>query len=226
MTARLGIVCGLASEAEALGSWRTDPRIAVAVAGADAGRAHRLAAAMVQDGVRCLLSWGIAGGLDPVLAPGTILVAVEVRTGRRPGIVLNASLAGHLDGDGALLGVTRVITAPADKARLYRETQTRAVDMETMAIAEAARAAHVPCVAIRAISDPAHRALPDLAADAVDAAGRPMIGKVLAGLARRPWQIGALLQAKRDSDRAHAALANAAGVYIPRLLGEAESIGR
>ena len=66
-----GIVCGMVSEARALGRWADDPRIAIAVSGARPGRAE--ARRLVAEGCRALISWGVAGGLDPALVPGEVV---------------------------------------------------------------------------------------------------------------------------------------------------------
>jgi hypothetical protein len=83
--------------------------------------------------------------------------------------------------------------------------------MESHHLARAALTARRPFAALRAVSDPVDRALPPLAADALGPDGRPRTGAVLAGLARRPGQLPALLAAARDSAAALAALRRFAG---------------
>jgi len=81
----LGIIAGMEAEAAALGQWREDSRIEVAIS---AGRPNRAAAEterLVERGASALLSWGIAGGLDPRFLPGDLLVADGVvEPGGRP----------------------------------------------------------------------------------------------------------------------------------------------
>lgn len=81
----LGIIAGMEAEAAALGRWPEDARIEVAIS---AGRPHHAAAEterLVARGASALLSWGIAGGLDPRLLPGDLLVADGVvEPGGRP----------------------------------------------------------------------------------------------------------------------------------------------
>lgn len=74
MTPLLGIVCGMEAEAAALGAWRDDPRLAVEVTGGRPERAEAAAARLADADVLALLSWGIAGGLDPSLGRGTLVV--------------------------------------------------------------------------------------------------------------------------------------------------------
>lgn len=193
----LWVICGLEAEAQALGPWRG--RVTVRISGADADRAEAAAREAIAAGARHLVSWGIAGGLDPALAPGALV---------HPGAMIDTdgTAITLASGDGALAGSDVLVNDPAAKAALYARTGAIAVDMESHRVARVAEAAGVPCTVVRTIADPAGRALPALAAGAVDARGRPRVGKVLLGLLRRPGDFPALLDAKRDSDRALAAL--------------------
>ena len=252
---RLGILCGITAEAAALGRWRDDPRVTVAIAAGRPARAESEAGRLASAGVRALLSWGIAGGLDPALPPGAMLVADGViEPGGRPFAFDPALVAacravlptaktdlpprpdragqGDVGGNpeappirnqgfcGArlLAGSDAVLFTPAAKAALRRRTGAAAVDMESHRIASAARDARIPCLAVRAVSDPADRRLPALAADALDSAGRPRAAAVLGGIVRRPWDLPALIAAGRDSRKALTALARAAEVALPALL--------
>ncbi|MFN7174685.1 MAG: hypothetical protein ACK4MT_08280, partial [Thermaurantiacus tibetensis] len=86
-TTRVGIVCGLASEAAALGL----PGVAVSGARPEMAEAHarRLAA----EGAEALLSVGLAGALAPGLAPGDLLVPARVVTAEGRGFEADAALA-------------------------------------------------------------------------------------------------------------------------------------
>ena len=204
--AEIGLVCGMESEARALGRWRTDPRVAVAISGADPDRAETAARRMADDGVHTLISWGLAGGLAPHLEPGALLqpAAVILPGGTR------VEFDRGLMADFAILGSDVVVANPAEKAQLHERTGALAVDMETHRLALVSMDTGVDLKIARAVSDPAGRALPALAATALGPDGRPRIGRVLRGLALRPWDLPALLAAKRDSDRALASLRGAA----------------
>ena len=83
---RVGIVAALPVEARALGPARARPDglstlvddTLVAVSGMGAAAATARANALVAAGADALVSFGLAGGLDPALAPGAILVPREV----------------------------------------------------------------------------------------------------------------------------------------------------
>ena len=78
LTPVLGIVCGMVSEVRALGRWADDPRIGIGISGARPGRAEAEARRLVAEGCRALVSWGVAGGLDPALAPGDLVIPAEI----------------------------------------------------------------------------------------------------------------------------------------------------
>ena len=82
----VGIVAALAAEARALGPTKLElgaPRTLadgtrIAVSGIGFAAAARAAQALVDTGVTALASWGMAGGLDPALNAGTILLPSQV----------------------------------------------------------------------------------------------------------------------------------------------------
>lgn len=240
----LGIVCGMAAEARALGSWARHPRIALGLSAGRPDRAEAEAVRLAARGVRILLSWGIAGALDPQLRPGTLIVpAAVVGTqgdvhelapemlvlaggASAPGIVLPSRPRRRGDGPASAPAHTRLLIAgsdvvvitPAAKAELRRRTGAAAVDMESHRLAAVSARAGLPCLAVRAISDPADRALPALSAGALGPDGRPRIGAVLARLLRRPGDLPALIAAARDSRAALTALRSAADALMRDLL--------
>lgn len=215
--AKVGIICGMASEVVTLGEFARHPEISVTVSGARPDRAGDLADHLVTDGARLLVSWGIAGGLDPALATGALIVPDRVVMPDRVELPLASELLDHPSG-GALAGSDEVVTSAEAKAALRARTGAIAVDMETHRVAAVAAERRIPCLAVRAISDPAGRALPSLAASALSEDGHPMIVRVLLGLAGRPWELPDLIRAGRDSNKAHAGLTDMAGRVFQQLL--------
>lgn len=205
LTPRLGLICGMAVEARAL---PRDPRIAVAITGARPERAAAAAAALIAAGCDRLVSFGVAGGLDPDLAPGTLVL---------PGSVVwpggGCALATPWPGAGGICaGSDTMVLTAQEKSRLRAQTGGLCVDMETHRVAEVAAAAGVPVAAIRVVGDPAGRDLPDLVRGALGPDGHPRIGPVLRGLLRRPGQLPGLLRLRADTNLALARLAQAAGL--------------
>ncbi len=216
---RLGIVCGMLSEVRALGAFARDPRVAVAVSGARPERAEAEAVRLATSGCGVLLSWGVACGLDPALAPGALLLASAVIEEDSTRHALAPWLAGPAaEGPALILGADRMLLDPAEKSRLRRATGAAAADMETHRVARAAAAAGIPALAIRAVGDPADRAVPALAARALGEDGRPRLGAVALGLLARPGNLADLLRLRRDTASALAALGGIAGAAIAAIL--------
>ncbi|MEL6335992.1 MAG: hypothetical protein AAFQ88_05015 [Pseudomonadota bacterium] len=208
---KVGIVCGLAGERTALGPLGDDPQVTVTISGARPAVAEDQARALAAAGCRVLVSWGLAGGLVAGLEPGDLIAprhVIDEQGVERPLAPVPLTLAGKQPA--RLLGAERVIMTPAEKTRLAETLGAAAVDMETHRVARAAAAAGLPCLALRAIGDPADRALPGLAAEALGPDGKPQIGTVLGGLLRKPGDLPALMRAKSDSDAGFAALRKAA----------------
>ena len=77
-----GLVCGLQSEARCLAEAGIGERIAIS--GARTARAGEVARELLAAGAESLLSIGLAGGLDPRLGPGSVVVAERVLAWHRP----------------------------------------------------------------------------------------------------------------------------------------------
>ncbi|HEV8391523.1 MAG TPA: hypothetical protein VGQ35_16850 [Dongiaceae bacterium] len=107
---------------------------------------------------------------------------------------------------GAILGLDRMLSSPQEKADAFARSGALVVDMESHHVARAASERGLPFVAVRAVSDQAHEALPAIMATFVDAEGQTKMSAVLAALILGRVRIGALLQAGRASKRAHQAL--------------------
>jgi len=199
----IGVVVGLAAEARIarrLG-WK------VAVGGGTAGGAETAARALLDAGVSALVSLGLAGGLDPSLRPGDIVVC-ETVISRGARYRTDAALSRRLGGSTphALLGGDAMVASVGEKQRLWRETGAAAVDLESGAVARLATERGVPFAVLRAICDPAERALPHAAGVALDARGAVGVWRVLASLIARPGQLPALLRLAGDAAAARRAL--------------------
>ena len=154
-----------------------------------AAAAENVAALLAFHRPRLLISTGFAGGLDPRLATGDLLLAenFSAPTLLAPSRVL-------LDGCGfigALTSQPHPAESAAEKSALHRTTGALGVDMETAAVAAACARAGVPLLAVRAISDPALEPLPVPFAEWFDlAAQRPRPLALVRYLARHPARIG------------------------------------
>ena len=169
--------------------------------------ARDAAETLVRQGATALLSFGYAGGLDPALRPGDLLVPNRVLAeGRRYDVdpQLAASFGGM--GEQAMLGAAAVLATVAAKQRARADTGAAAVDLESGAVAAIAARNHLPFAVLRAICDPADRALPPIAVTALDRQGRVRVAAMLAAILRHPGQVPALRALGQDAAAARAAL--------------------
>lgn len=197
----IGIVVGL--EAEAAIARRLG--CPVAVGGGTHAGALAAASSLVGNGVTMLVSFGLAGGLRPGLAAGTVLSAAWVVDHDGIRYPTHAPLASRLGSvAGTMLAAREIIGAAAEKTAAWHATQADAVDLETSAIIAVADGR--PIAVLRAVCDPAERTLPPAARLALDAHGRIALGGVLMSVACDPSQIGGLIALGRDAAAARRAL--------------------
>ncbi|WP_425408932.1 hypothetical protein [Hyphococcus sp.] len=100
---------------------------------------------------------------------------------------------------GALFGADEIVDSVQKKSALFHNHGAVAVDMESHGAARAAARAGVPFAAIRAIADPADRALPKAALDAVAPDGSTRVLKTLGAALRDPRQFPELMKLGADS---------------------------
>ncbi|MEM8793345.1 MAG: hypothetical protein AAGE80_17110, partial [Pseudomonadota bacterium] len=213
----LGIVCGMQTEAHTLGRKALTPGVLHTVSGARPELAEEGARWLADEGCRLLLSYGVSGGLDPALAPGTVLRPVGLAMDGGP-----HALAFGED-DVTLTGSDVMVLTPEEKAALHARTGAVAVDMESHAVARIAAERGLRMAALRAIGDPAGSTLPPFVTGGLSATGHQRPWPVIAGLIRRPGWLPALMQLKRDTDQALRALtAEVEDGAIDRLLEAAE----
>lgn len=174
----------------------------------------------IAGGCKGLVSFGVAGGLDPRLKPGTCVVGSAIVTGdvrHQTDLTWSQTLLEAMPGavHGMLAGVDGPVCTPAGKRALNRETGALAVDTESHMVARAAASHGLPMAAIRVVADPAHRALPELALAAVRADGTTDVLAVLRSVMRRPHQLPALLRTALDARAARATLLRGRSLLEP-----------
>lgn len=162
-----------------------------------------------------VLSFGIAGALDPALRPGDLLIATELRSAegaRYPADATWSAALAAITGarPGPLAGAASVAADPAAKRALRAATGgSLAVDLESEPAAAFAAAHRLPFAALRAVADTAAERIPPAALAGLTAEGRADPLAVLRGLARRPGDLADLLRVAARSRAALAALARA-----------------
>jgi adenosylhomocysteine nucleosidase len=197
----LGIVTGLTAEARL-----ARPLGLVRAGGGLPAGAMAAAEFLVSQGVAGLVSFGLAGGLDPALRPGAIVVPARVREDGQDHATDAALAARFGTPTGMLLAGDAVVADAAEKARLFAATGALAIDLESGAVARVAARHALPFCVLRAICDPAERSLPPAALVALDGRGAIGLLRVLLAVARQPGQVPALIALGRDAAAARAAL--------------------
>jgi adenosylhomocysteine nucleosidase len=185
--------------------------------GADPARLRKLLAEIDPRNFRAVISFGLAGGLDPALSPGDLLIADEIVAGTkswRANPDFSATLQSKLSANekilrGRFAGADAVVMTPQSKTTLRNATNASVVDTETHIVAEFAERAKLPWGALRAVCDPASRALPPLATQGLKPDGGIDFAATLKSLARDPLQIPALIRTGIDTAIAVSALRRA-----------------
>ncbi len=176
------------------------------------------ARSLVDAGACALLSFGLAGGLDPRLSAGAVVIPSEVisREGKRLPTSrdwrenLSAAVRAHCPiANGDLLSSLQAIDTLTAKSAAFRGTGAVAVDMESLAVAEVAAASNVPFAALRVIVDTAADVLPSSVLTATRG-GQVRIGRLIGGLALAPADLVGLVRLARRYRTAIRSLAAAA----------------
>lgn len=201
------IVTGLLQEARIAAG----PGMAVVCSSSDPQQLRALLTVFDPSTIRGVISFGVAGGLDPSLKSGDVVVATEVMAGDTrwlAGLSLSEDqIAGIALGRrrvvrGGLAGVEQIVAAQSCKAALRSVTGAAAVDMESHIAAAYAAENDLPFAALRVISDPATRALPALARSAIKPNGDIDLRKIFRGVVREPRALSALVSTGIDFNRA------------------------
>ena len=223
------IVTGLVQEARIAAG----PGMAVICSSSSPTQLRALLTVMDPASIRGVISFGVAGGLDPTLRSGDVVVATEVLAGDArwaAGLSLSGDLIEKLTSGrrrvvrGSLAGAEEVVTGSSSKAALHSETGASAVDMESHIAAAYAADAGLPFAAVRVISDPAHRALPALARAAIKPNGQIDLAAVLRGIVRNPATLHALVSTGIDFNRALRSLRGCRDFLIGTELLESETL--
>jgi nucleoside phosphorylase len=208
-----GIVAALTAEARTLGPLRSTPdrthALAIStlrdgnlliISGMGPQAAARAAAALVAAGADGLLSFGLAGALDPQLPAGAMLLPDAVTDGtgavHRTCAVWRERLAARAGAEsgGTLLSLAQPLLTPLAKSAARTRTQAYAVDMESFAIGSVATQAQVNFAVARVVVDTAVDSLPASVLRATDAQGVVNYPRLVSGLLRSPLELFALLR--------------------------------
>ncbi|QPK65704.1 phosphorylase [Methylomonas sp. LL1] len=174
----------------------------VVYSGAGPANATKAAELLIDKGCRQLISWGCAAGLSPELKPGDLVLASQIVTEQQQfdtdshwrSRILAFLPTGIPVHDGKLFSSAELVGSHQHKQRLHQTSLAIALDMESAAIAETAQRAGLPCLAVRAIADPAGMDLPQAVQRALDSDGQVVMAKLLRYLLTHPWEVVGLIR--------------------------------
>jgi nucleoside phosphorylase len=177
-------------------------------------RARHVPAGVIRERAGYVIMAGLAGGLDRSLRCGDIVVdgSVELATCGLPFRFGGIHTSGEL------------VARPEQKAALFRQTGALAVEMENAVVRQAAAAAGVPFVGVRAVCDTADEAVDPAVLDFIDDVGQVRLGALAAGLLRRPRLVAEIWRLADRSKRAATCLGEAVRAIADRLRDRA--VGR
>ncbi len=228
----VGIITALRIEASCVSSFRMPYKRIVRLAegsvvwlsgmGDDAARSA--ATELLELGVTSLVSFGIAGALDPELSSGDLILPESVHAGKIPQDDeeelssypvslewrdrVEALLPPHLTIVGGTLTTSPgVLTTAKAKLDLGAVTGACAYDMESAAIAEVAAKYEAPFIAIRAITNPVDFSPPAELLHAIQPEGSIKTLHILSLLYQRSVDVGTLLHLGKEIKEARRTLA-------------------
>lgn len=220
LSTRLLVVVGIVKEAK----FAQGKDITLLVSGASPERlAEALEKEIIHD-IRAVISFGVAGGLNPEIKTGEIINPDEVYFDGQTYATdaeLNERFRSRLVAQGLFVqtgmiaGSTQVVASPEEKAKMFEMIGAAAVDMESHVAAAWAAEHGLPFAALRVISDAAHRSLPQAVLNAVTAEGEIRLRPIITGVLKDIRQVKKLLHAGLDSRKAFNKLAQCQALLGP-----------
>lgn len=161
------------------------------------------------------------------MAPGAIVIADAVISADGHHLTTDTPwrkrLLARIDGSIQAVSATiassvHPVSKPDEKRLLAERTGAVAVDMESQAVVQAAYAAGVPSLVVRAIADPFDRAVPEWASRTVKPDGSTDAAMIAGTLLRCPWELPALVRLGLDFRLALRSLRRVAADSAPLFL--------
>ena len=201
------IVTGTRREAKVLAG----PDVITLAGGGDSDRLARAIDARAGE-VCGILSFGMAGALDPALHLGDWVIGTQV--GDAPcdpvfaGAMASRLRSGRrLPAQGPIHASDHLIASAWEKSDLHAQTGAIACDMESHVVAAAATRHGLRFAVLRCISDAADTDLPPAIAVAMKPGGGLALGRILWSLLRHPLQVPSLIATTRRFGAAFKVLA-------------------
>lgn len=222
------VVVGMEDEkAVAIGAVAEPKQIEVVVGAANAAILRERLQKVDVSNIRAVFSFGMAGGLDPTLAPGDLLISEQVFSRINDADHHDAEVSWAVDSSLLLSASVQASRAKLKfrkgtffgtdtEARdqefdvvihLYETTGAHIIDNETHIAAQFASEHNLPFLAVRAVGDSVHTPLPPAALLPLDVEdGSPDGAAIAKSILLNPLQIPALVRAAWNYKKALTAL--------------------
>lgn len=153
--------------------------------------------------LRCILMVGLAGGLDPSLQIGDLVIDEQ------------STFATELKAVRGSIYTSKILMAtPAEKAACRESSGAVAVDMENQPVREWAAKMNVPFLGIRAISDRADQSLDPAIVKTIDEFGCLKPAALAGALLSRPPRIASFIRIALHAQGASKRLEEAVGELV------------
>ncbi len=157
--------------------------------------------ALAAQPIRLVISSGFAGGLNPELAPNTVLFDNESAAELRPALLAAGARPARFH------CAERVAVTVAEKRKLREQTGADVVEMESAFIRAACTERDIPSATVRIVLDSATQDLPLDFNRLLDENQNLAAHRVGMALLKAPQKIPALLELRKASERASRRLA-------------------
>ena len=156
--------------------------------------------------IRALVSWGVAGALDPALNSGDLLIANTVIFEDEQydsyidwSTKLNTFYSSHSCNtvQGNIVSTSSICSSIEAKQEIAKSTGALAIDMESAAVAQAAKEYNLKFIVLRAIADGANTSIPNAVLEHTNALGQPRPWGFFCSCVKEPGQIKQLLRLAR-----------------------------
>lgn len=205
------------------GFWKGHP-VAIVESGIGLDRARRATHAAIDAfNPQWIISAGFAGGLDPALSRGSLILAenVQLYGTTQPAIQLGLSMVSEPANKiftGSIVTVPQIVRTTQEKQAVFETTKALAAEMETWGVAEACRTRHCRMISIRVISDDAKTNLPPEIMTVSGPTGSVRAGALVGAILNRPGSVSDLWSLRESALQSSERLSAFVQSVMPMLL--------
>ncbi len=201
-------------------------RIAVAQSGLGFANARAATQALIDTHTpRWILSCGFSGGLIPELKIGHIVLANGIVDTHGQEMAVDLKMNENRKGGlfiGRYVVADEMVRTIEEKMQLAEKYNAIAVDMESLAVAQACREAKLPFMTVRAVSDDLSEDLPKEIHSVINSSGSARLGATVGALWKRPGSAKDMWHLRENALRAANSLADFLDGVVTQLYESAQ----